>query len=268
VKPLAFVLVVACSDPAPAAPAKAPPPPAKPSAAAALAKTFAKDVVGDITPIPVTADDYAMSLTLDFETFPTMEMRIDERRSGAWRMTLAKDNTVTACAGSRSNHVSDGQYHYEPDPAKRKHSSSEDLRLAALKGTWSIVDGVATIRLDHIGWGSCDLTKVVTTGQAFVEMRCIGMKAPAMVTGKRIACELIGTTSLTFDLAMPMTPESRKAGMAPFHSAPEGKQLVFGAPGVKIDVKQGSRDAVPAFTFTPAAVVLDEKAFQKPPKKP
>lgn len=263
VKKTALLFVLACSGDAPGAPSP-PPKPKVPAAADALAKTFAKELVGAIEPIEATADTYAMSLALDFETFVTMELRIDERRSGAWRMTLAGDGTVSACAGARGNHTSAGQYHYEPDPAKRKHSSTDSFQLAALTGTWSVAEGVAAISLDHIGWGSCDATKVVTTGQP-IEMRCIGIKPPANVRQKRLACEL-GAQSQTFGLAMPMTPASRNAPAGPAHSVPEGKQVIFGVPGLKVEVTQGSNAHVPAFTFTPGKVDLVEKDFQRPDK--
>lgn len=97
-------------------------------------------------------------------------------------------------------------------------------------------------------------------------MRCIGIKPPAMVSGKRLACEL-GAQSQTFALGMAMTPASRQDTQQPIHSAPEGRQLVFGSPGVKVAVMQGARDRVPELTFTPETVVLDEAAFQKPKKR-
>jgi hypothetical protein len=256
-----LLFVAACSS------REAPPAPRVaevPAAAAELAKTFATDVAGTIEPIAVTADHYGMSLALEFTTFITTELKITEHRLGTWWLTLADDNTATACAGSRSMHASQGQYHYERDPAKRQHSSSEDVLLAALSGTWRNVDGVAVIRLDHIGWGSCDLAKVVTTGQAYVELRCIGIKAPALATGKRIACEL-GAKSQTFGLGVPMTAASRTARPGPARGAPEGRQIVFGAPGVKIVVAQDAQDAAPRLTFSGEQTVLDSAQFQKQP---
>ena len=109
--------------------------------------TFAPSVVGKLVPSPPVAGDYAMSLAMSFEEFVTTELRIDERVRGVLRLTLAADGSARACLGSHASHVSEGQYHYEPYPAKRQRHASEELRLVALRGHWQVTGTVATLRM-------------------------------------------------------------------------------------------------------------------------
>ncbi len=235
------------------------------AAATALVTTFAPELVGKIVPVAPVAGEYAMSLTMTFEHFVTMELRLDERRTGVLRMTLAGDGTARACLGSRGNHVSDGQYHYERDPAKRQHHSSEDVRLVALSGQWKVVGGVATIQFDRQSWGTCDLAKATKTEKPSAELRCIGVGPTDRVPAGSLACEASERSEL-LGLGMPMSAASRNLPDAgPMRSAPAGRNFMLGAPGLVVAVAQGPHDGQPAITFRSGAVKLVETDY-RPPK--
>jgi hypothetical protein len=263
----ACVVLAACSEPAaapgtpPGTPPVRPVPPA--SAATALARTFAPEIVGTLAPSPPRAGDYAMALAMSFETFPSMEMRISERRTGALRLTLAGDGTARACLGSKSTHTVQGQYHYEP-PGRRQHSERVDARLLALAGQWQVADGVATIRFDHLTWGTCDLAKATKLDKPVAELRCIGAGPPARVPAGSLACEATESSQL-LDLGMPMTVATRQVPASPMHLVPAGRNVMLGAPGLAVDVAQDSHAMTPTITFRAGPVTLVEADY-RPPK--
>lgn len=241
----------------------APPPP--PAAVAALSTTFAPDVVGKIVPVTPVAGDYAMSLAMTFQHFVTTELRLDDRRTGVLQMTLAGDGTARACLGSRGTHTSEGQIHYEKDPANRRHSASEDVRLLALAGQWKVVDGVATIQFDHDSWGTCDLANARKTETPSAELRCIGVGPTDRVPAGSLACEASEHSEL-LKLGMPMTAASRNTPPGgPMVPTPEGRNFMLGAPGLAVGVVQGKNDSQPVITFRGAAVTLVENDY-RPPK--
>jgi hypothetical protein len=257
------VLLVGCArgreTPAP------PLPSAKPSAAltaaAALSASFAPEIAGKIAPVAPVAGDYAMALTMTFQHFVTTELRLDDRRTGVLQLTLAGDGAARACLGSRGTHASDGQLHYEKDPANRRHSSSEDVRLLGLGGQWKLVDGVATIQFDHESWGTCDLAKATTTEKPSAELRCIGIGATDRVPAGSLACEASEHSEL-LKLGMPMTAASRNPPEGHMVSAPEGRNFMLGAPGLVVEVTQGKSDGVPAITFRSGAIKLLETDYR------
>jgi len=255
---LSCVIVLACSGER-EAPGRTSAPPA-PAAAAALAKTFAPEVVGKLAPTTPRAGDYAMALAMTFETFPTMELRIDQRRTGALRLSLAPDGTARACLGSRGTEVVAGQYHYEP-PERRQHRSSEDARLLALAGTWKVVDGVATIQFDQLSWATCDLSKAIQVAKPVVALRCIGVGPTDRVPAGSLACEASDESDL-LGLGTKMTAASRDVAPSPAHPAPDGHNVVLGAPGLVVDVAQDSHAMVPTITFRAGAVTLVEADYR------
>jgi hypothetical protein len=262
-----LVLVIACGkdSEAPAAPPPKAAPVTTPSAAEAFAKTFAVDLVGPIAPIAPAPGDYAMGLMLRFATFPTMEMHISEYRTGAWRMSLAADGSVTACLGSRRQETINGQYHYQP-PEKREHRETDVPRLVALGGTWKVTDGIATIVLDRQGWRSCG-AETVHVDRPFATLRCIGLAPPNNVNEKRLACEAEKGNNL-FDLGLPMSTALRVPNETPMHQAATGPHVIFGEPGLAIEVTQDERAKLPTFVFKPGAVKLVETDYlPKPPSK-
>jgi len=258
-------LIAACSggDPDAHAPAvaTAPAAPVVPAAAATLAATFASDLVGAITPIEPTAGDYAMALTMSYDAFPTMELHLSERLTGTWRMTLATDHTATACLGSVHHKVSNGQYHYKP-AGQREHRDATTARLLALGGSWSVTDGVATIQFDQAIWGSCALDSANRHDKPVIELRCVGVAPPARVTDRRLACEASDQSQL-LGLGMPYTVASRAPDHTPWHSAPHGHNVIFGAPGLEVELTQGARDAMPTIKFHPAVVTMFEPDYQQ-----
>jgi hypothetical protein len=259
---LPFVIAVACSGER-EAPRRTPSAPPVPAAAAALASTFAPDVVGKIAPTTPRAGDYAMALTMTYETFPTMEFRINERRTGALRLSLAADGTARACLGSRAEQVVDGQWHYEP-PERRQHRSRNHASLLALAGTWKVVDGVATIQFDQLRRATCDLAEAIQVAQPVVALRCIGVGPTDRVPAGSLACEAHDQSDL-LGLGMRMTAASRNVEPSPAHPAPDGHNLVLGAPGLVVEVSQDSRAMVPTITFGAGTVTLVEADYQ--PKK-
>jgi len=234
------------------------PAPTAPAAALALARTFAPDHVGALVPRAPAAGDYAMALTMGFSTFVTTELRIDERRTGAMRLTLAPDGTARACLGSRIHKSTLGQYHYEP-PGRRQHHEEDDARLLALAGAWTVRDDVATIRFDRVAWSTCDATKAEAQPTPYVELRCVGFAPTAQVPVAGLACEASAPNTL-LGLGMPLgatapAPSRRQ-------SAPTGRQLLLGAPGLTVEARQDARAGAPTFTFTPGPVTLDETAYR------
>jgi len=237
---------------------------AVPATAAAFAKTFATEVVGDITPVVPVAGDYAMAMTLQFETFVTTELEISDDRTGALRLTLAPDRTARACAGVIRHHVSAGQYHYEPDPAKRQHSETKGSHLNALAGTWQVVDGVAVIKLDRTATATCDPSQATATGAPITELHCIGVTGTDRVPAGSLLCETTAS-STPLELGMPLTEASRKTpdGRRGANTA-YGPDLVLGAPGVVIEVRQTARMQLPDITFRAGAAPLVETDYVVP----
>lgn len=256
-----LVLLAACgADREPAAAPPTPPPPA--TAATRLAATFSPELVGAITPVDATAGDYATSLDLTFDAYPTMELHISEHRTGVWRLALAADGTVTGCMAWRRNRVTRGQYHYEKDPKKRGHSETEELRLLARAGTWKVTDGVATITFDRAQWNTCDLAKASPTQP--VELRCIGIQPPAHVDGKRLACE--GEAVALEPLGLPLTIAAHVPNTSPMREAARGGNVIFGAPGLAVEVEQDSHAPRPAYRFVPRAIDLVEANYRPKPR--
>lgn len=251
------VLVVACSGEG-TAPGRAP---AVPSTATVLANTFAPDLVGKIVPVSPRAGDYAMALAMKFQTYPSMEMQISEWRTGAVQMTLAKDGTARACLGSRGVRTVMGQYHYEPPERRQPATRDEYARLVALAGRWQVVDGVARIHLDHVSRGTCDLAKATKMDRPFAELRCVASEPTDRIPAGSLVCEASEQSQL-LDLGMPMTAASRSVSNSPIHPTPAGRNLVLGAPGVVVDVGQGSRETMPKLTFRAGVVRLAESDYE------
>jgi hypothetical protein len=262
----ALTLATACGREPPAG---ATPPPAKaavgpPAAAQALADTFSPDVVGTLIPAAPRAGDYAMQLTLSFEAFPTTELRISDRRQGVVRLTLAADGTARACLAGRSDNTSQGQWHYERDPARRQHHADSQVQLLALRGTWRVDDGVAAIRFDHLASSACDGSAPERTPDAPTELRCVAVATSNRIPVGSLAC-VANERSQLLDLGMPMTRASRRADGPFAMSAPSGTELLLGAPGLSVDVEQDAHATLPTFKVASAAVTLDEAAYRPPP---
>ena len=239
----------------------APAVPAIPVPAATLAATFAPDLVGPIAPIVPASGDYAMALTMTYEAFPTMELHLSTQLKGKWWMTLAPGGSASACLGSVDHDVASGQYHYKP-AGQREHRESTSAQLRGLAGSWTVTGGVATIRFDRVSWNRCGLDQAVQVDKPITELRCIGVAPTNLVTGKRLACEATDQSQL-LGLGMPMTVASRKPTNAPWHQVPAGKNVMFGAPGLEVEVRQDSRAAISTMTFRPAAVTLVEADYRK-----
>lgn len=249
---------------APGTPAAPATPAAPRPAALALAATFAPELVGPIVPEAPRAGDYAMALAMTFETFPSMEMRVEEWRTGRVTLHLASDGTARGCLGSYHKRSVDGTYKYKPDGG-REHRTTEDRRLLGLGGRWTLVDGVATIQLDRVSWWSCDLARATTITTPSAELRCVAVGPTQLVPAGSLACEAKGQL---LDLGMPMTTASRNVPNGPMHRSPEGTSLVLGAPGVVVEVTQGARAMIPAIAIRAGAVTLVEGEYRPLDKSP
>lgn len=242
----------------PPAPAIAPAPPA---AAAAFAKSFAPEVVGTIRPVAVTAGDYAMAFTRKYDAFVTTELKISDHRTGAMTISLAGDGTATACVGAKRHGVAAGQYNYEPDPGKRRHSESNSSQLRVYAGTWSVVDGVAVIRFVKSAGATCDPSKA-TAEAAGIELRCIGVTGSDRVPAGSLACEEPARTVIA-SLGMPMTQASRAQVHRGRGKPAEGPNVVLGAPGVIVEVTERD-DKAPVYAFRAGTTPLVESAYVTP----
>lgn len=236
--------------------------PAAPSAATALAKTFAPDLVGKIVPITPRAGDYAMALTMKFQTYPSMELLIGEVRTGALRMTLAGDGTARACLGSRGVETMVGDYHYQPPERRKPGTRVENVQLAGFAGQWKVVDGIAMIHFDRVSRGTCELANAIRVDKPLVDLRCIEVGPTDRVPAGSLACEASEQSQL-LALGMPMTAASRNVPRSPIHSRPEGLNLMLGAPGLVVDVGQDSREMIPTITFRVGAVSFVESDYRR-----
>jgi hypothetical protein len=244
---------------APAAPPSSP-------AAKALIDSFASELAGKVLPAPAIAGEYAMALDLSFDTYPTTEMHITERRKAAMRLTLTPAGTARACVGMAEHHTTSGQYRYKPAAEREPSRTRENIRLLALAGTWRTLDGVATIELDQIAWNTCDLAAASKMPTPFAKLRCIGAVANPSITVATLMCEAEDESQL-LGVGLPMTPASRTKQAERFEQAPRGKQIILGAPGLLVKVEQ-SRGPVAKFSFKGDAVNLVEKDFIAKPKPP
>lgn len=225
-----------------------------------FAKTFKPAFVGDLSSKAPVAGDYAMSLTMHFETFPSMEMRIDESRTGALRVTLADDGEARACLGARERRSVLGQFKYEP-PERRQHREHEAARLLALAGKWQNAAGVVTVAFDRTAWGTCDLAQATPLPAPITELRCVAVGSTHLLPVGGLACEA-GKQSELLGLGLPLTGEGPHA--AP-DAAPKGANLMLGAPGVAVTVTQRSHASGPTITFKADMVMLTEADYR--PKK-
>ena len=250
-RPLVCLALAACSA------ASAGPP----TAAATLAAAMSPDVVGALAPIDPVAGDYAMSLDMRFETFPTMEMRIDDTRTGALTMSLGADGRARACLGSHGHDEVLGQWEYRKN-GNNEHRSSDDVRLLGLAGTWKLVDGVAEIRFDREVWNKCDALRETAEAAPRTELRCIATRATTLLPARALVCQASAQHGELLDLGMPMTTASRNVPASPMHSAPAGLELVLASPGIAVAATQDAQAMVPTFAFTAGAVTLDEAAFR------
>ena len=254
---LAYVVVMACSGERDAAQRA----PVASAAATAFAKTFAPDLFGNIVPITPREGDYAMALTMTFDSRPSMEMQIVKNHTGALKLTLADDGTTRACLGSRRDDAIFGQYEYEPSKHRGPARKTEDVELMGLAGHWRIVDGIATIQFDQMSRWTCDLTKAFTMNKPVATLRCIGVKPTDRVPGGSLACEA-SEDSWLLDLGMEMTSASRNVAESPAHPAPTGRNVVLGVPGLVVDVSQGANAMTPTVTFHAGAVTLVEADYR------
>lgn len=254
---LACLVVMACSGD-PDATQRAP---VAPAAATAFAKTFAPDLFGNIVPLTPREGDYAMALTMTFDSRPSMEMQIVKKHTGALKLTLAGDGTTRACLGSRRDDAILGQYEYEPPQRRGPARKTEDVELMGLAGHWSIVDGIATIQFDQMSRWTCDLTNAFTMAKPVAKLRCIGVGPTDRVPGGSLACEA-SEDSWLLDLGMDMTSASRNVAESPAHLAPTGRNIVLGVLGLVVDVSQGANDVTPAVTFRSGAVTLIEADYR------
>ena len=231
-------------------------------AALDLASSIAPDVVGTIVPVTPVAGDYAMSLEMRFETFVTTELRLAATTTGALQLSLASDGTAHVCLGSRVHTSSQGQRHYERDPAKRQHSDSVSLRLVALAGQWTTAEGVATIVLDRSASSTCDPQGAVKRDEPFVTLRCTGVAANAIARAGTLVCEA-GEHDDLGGLGMPFTKAARVVSSQP-HAGPSGRNLVVATGGAHVEVLE-ERKNIPDIKITAARVDLVEASYRPKP---
>lgn len=222
--------------------------PAPSTAATSLLATFSPEVIGKAVPVTAVTGDYAMSLELRSSYFVTAELKIDDRRTGVLRLSLAPDGTARACLGSKSTHVQAGQYHYEPDPAKRQHHVSRDARLLALGGRWVLVDGVTRVRFDRERWSTCELADAPKSEKPTAELRCTGLGPTDRVPVGSLACEAVEKSEL-LDLGFTTSTASRR------------RSLLLGAPGLHVEVEQDDASQ-PKITLRAVAVALVESDYR------
>jgi hypothetical protein len=228
-----------------------------PTAAGTLASTFASDVVGKLVPEPVRPGDYAMTLAMKFQTYLSMEMTISEQRTGAASLTLAVDGTAHACIGLRVHHRREGQLHYVKPTDRELPDDGVRKSLIGLAGTWTLVDGVAEIRFDRVGTATCSAS---AAAKSVVALRCIAVGRTDRIPVSGLACEASADSGL--ELVMPMTTESRSDPERHFHETPTGRNLVFGAPLVAVDVEQDDSDRSPVISFQTGTVPLVESEYR------
>jgi hypothetical protein len=233
-----------------------------PTAAEAYAETLAPDVVGKLAVVAPTPGEYTMTLALEFSTFVTMEMQISESRSGALRLSLRADRSVRVCLGVRRHSVVNGQYHYKP-PGQREHREDDNAYLLGASGIWSVTDGIAEVRLDRVE-SRCDFADAPPTASLTqtADLRCIATTGGSLPPNS-LVCDA-AAQSIFHALGLPMTIASRPRVPTRAHNAPQGQQVVLGAPGVAVEIRQDRHDELPRFTFTPGAQKLDEARFQRP----
>ncbi len=231
-------------------------------AALELARTFAREVAGEIDARAPTPGDYAMGLRLSSSFFITTELRIDEHREGAMRLTLGSEGSARACLGVRTTHVSSGQYHYEPE-GKRQHRETTEARLLALAGSWASIEGVARVVLDRMAWSTCDPAKTKKQPSAFLELRCTGVARTARFPADGLACE--AAEGGVFGLGTPMSESLLETGSASREASPAGPHVLFGrGGGLEVQVAHQRGEGHPKFELRATNVALDEDRFTAP----
>lgn len=202
-----------------------------------------------------------MALRLSFSFFITTELRIDEHREGAMRLTLDPDGSARACLGVRTTRVSSGQYHYEP-AGKRQHRETTEARLLALAGSWETIEGVARVALDRMAWSTCDTAQTKKQPSAFLELRCTGVARTARFPADGLACE--ASDGAVLGLGTPMSEALLGKGRAAEDEAPSGPHILLGRPGLEVQVTHERGEGHPKFALRAATVRLDEDRFTTP----
>ncbi|MBL8955437.1 MAG: hypothetical protein JNK82_31975 [Myxococcaceae bacterium] len=224
------------------------------------APTFSPAVVGELKTSTPAAGEYAMALSLDYEELITTELRVSERRTGVFTLSLAADGSARACAAARSVSVSEGQYRYEPPEKRQGARTNENVQLIGLAGRWRGEVSVAVITFDRVSFGSCDASKVEPQPEAWGTLGCSAVAATKQLPVAGLACE-VDEKNPWLGLGLPLGGAHGGRGQAP-----HGRHVLLGAlPGLKVDVQQ-SRSA-PRFTFSAGAVTLTESEWKPRPQK-
>ena len=265
------ILVFAACDAGRAAPAPSPAPgsgatldPSGPSGPESrLVEIFDPAIVGKLAPRPVVAGDYAMALDLTFESFVTMELKIESRVTGALQLGLAADGAATACLAVRATDGSSGDYHYQPPEKRTPYHEQTSTTVQVMTGRWKRTGKLVTIDFTAVGYRTCDPARAEPASRPVLALTCVATDATAKLPAGALACE---QPSDTTGLGMPMA----KPGPGPFPPAqdrPRGVHVVLAPGGLHVKVEQDSHATSPRFTFAPGAVAIDPKTYEPPPRK-
>jgi hypothetical protein len=108
--------------------------------------------------------------------------------------------------------------------------------------------------------GSCDAAKAVKKDGLEAELRCVGGGPTERLPAGSLVCEAQSGSALQ-ELGVPMTAASVRLPPRRPGTAPTGRNLALGAPGLIVEVSQGASDVRAAIALRAGAVILTEADY-------
>jgi hypothetical protein len=239
-------MLIAC-DAGQAAPTPQPKPAPKATITTAqqhVLDQFDPAIVGELAPRAVDAGTYAMALTVSYDVFPTMEMRISGSSTGSLTLVLTADGKATACAKEDSREGSEGQWHYEPADKRTPYHEHKSANVVGMSGSWSVIDGTTLIAFDANVYNTCDPTNAQPAARHPM-YRCIATAATKILPADTVACV---ETNPFVQLGMPMSTKERDPHNGRPMGAPHGQEVLLSPGKLNVTVEE-SRSPKPTFTF-------------------
>jgi hypothetical protein len=234
---LVLVGLFACDAGAPNIPAPQAPV-ANPHAAQELADGFQSEILGSLSPQPISAGAFAMAIDVSFN--------LDDYRAavhGWMTLELGPDGRASACVAAET---------IDDRPAKKTAS--------VWVGTWKLVDGIARVEFDQVALLARSCHPAKADDSLYFEavagaptLRCIATGANDKLPADAIACR----ESDLPELGMPTI----RGELPSNNTRPRGTGLVLSRTGIHVEVEQQNAQA-PTYSFAPDAVDI-ELAFAK-----
>jgi hypothetical protein len=138
---------------------------------------------------PPSPGRYAVAVSFSQHRFVTMEHTINQAIEGIAVIELAVNGDARACFAAHDSSVSDISHYQSHDGEDHHHVNEGDDMLGA-RGSWSAVPGTQEIelRLDRLGYRSCDVDETTTASETPLLLRCNAIASTSKIPSAGLLC--------------------------------------------------------------------------------